>query len=299
MELLTIKSFPHATILTVNYKKQSESPFDELALAITLYRYRPEIKFQFVGQAKKADTWPEAGYFCFPLNIENPQFRLGRLGGIMDPAKDIVPGGNRHLQWLRTGLAVFGDDGFGIGICPLNTPMVSLGEPGCWRFSKNFVPDKANVYFNLFNNQWTTNFRLWNDGDINASFVLWTFDQYDAESSLVTPSLEALALNDPIVVKDKELQTKSRGLALSRKGIYVTSFGLDVDTDKLMLRFWEMAGQGADDPKVTVSLPDGLDVKTATPCDLRGRPIADPIPVTGGKFTVDVKPYAPVNLRLE
>ncbi len=283
----------------IRYKNNPSLPIDQISLKITLCRNRPEILLQLDAQAKRPDTWPEAGYFCFPLNIDNPQFRLGRLGGIMDPVKDIVPGSNRHMQWLRTGVATFGEDGYGIGICPLDSPLISLGEPGCWKYSKDYVPDKANIYFNLFNNQWTTNFRLWNQGDISASFVLWTFDEYDNESSLITPSLEALALNNLIPFSDDTLKAGVRGVAISRKGIYVSAFGLDPDTDKLMLRFWEMAGQGADDPAVTVSLPDGLNAKQATPCDLRGRPIAAAIPVQDGAFRVDVTPYAPVNLMLE
>ncbi|MCL2304104.1 MAG: hypothetical protein FWC43_02030 [Planctomycetaceae bacterium] len=295
------------TLYNFQYKSDPNLPFGEMVFTIFQFNYRPQIGFWFTATAKKPDLWPEAGYFCFPLNIENPQFRLGRLGGIVDPAKDIVPGSNRHMQWLRTGVAVFGDDGYGVGICPLETPLVSLGEPGCWRFSKDYIPDKANIYFNLFNNQWTTNFYLWNHGDISAGFMLWTFDEYDNESSLITPSLEALAFNHGIWVSEETLKPGTHGVTLSRKGIYVTSFGLDVDTEKLMLRFWEMAGKGGgkggeggkDDPAVTVTLPDGLDAKTATPCDLRGRPIAEPIPITAGSFQIDVKPYSPVNLRLE
>jgi len=299
IESLVTRSHHEGATMTITYKKTPELPFDKLMLHITLYRFRPEIKFQLEGKGKKADTWPEAGYFHFPLNIENPQFRLGRLGGIMDPASDIVPGSNRHMLWLRTGLAVFGEDGWGVGICPLETPLVSLGEPGGWRYSKDYVPDKANVYFNLFNNQWTTNFRLWNHGDISASFVLWTFNGYDNESSLITPSLETLALHNMVPIPDHSIPLESRGVTLSRKGIYVTSFGLDPDSGKLMLRFWEMAGQGEDNPTVTVSLPEGLAVKTATPCDLRGQPIDEPIPVTDGSFPIEVKPYSPVNLQLE
>ena len=298
MESLVARNHHEGSTLTITYRKTPDLPFDKLMLHITLYRFRPEIKFQFEGKAKKPDTWPEAGYFHFPLNLENPQFRLGRLGGIINPVKDIVPGSNRHLMWLRTGVAVFGEDGWGVGICPLETPMVSLGEPGCWRFSYDYVPDRANVYFNLFNNQWTTNFRLWNHGDISASFVLWTFDRYDNETSLITPSLETLALHNMVPAPENSISPENRGLTLSRKGIYVTSFGLDIDTDQLMLRFWEMAGKGKDNPTVTVSLPKGMNVKTATPCDLRGKPIARPIPVTNGSFQIEVKPYSPVNLQL-
>ena len=266
------------------------------SMSIELYEKRPEVRFTFTG-TKIADTWPEAGYFHFPLAIENPQFRLGRLGGIADPAVDIVRGSNRHFQWLRTGVAVFGEDGYGVGICPLDSPLVSLDKPGGWLFSRDFVPKKPDVWFNLFNNQWNTNFRFWNEGDIHASFILWTFDRYDNEQSLITPCLEAFALNFQPVhaqVPSKNAQ----GIHLDRKGIYVTAFGKDLDSGALMLRMWEMAGQGADAPPVTVQLPATLSVKSVQPCDLRGRAVGEAIPVVNGTFKIEVKPYTPVSLML-
>ena len=286
-------------------------PFDAMKTTVTLSRHRPEILVEFRGDAKAAETWPEAGYFRFPLNIATPQFRLGRLGGIVDPVRDIVSGSNRHLFWLRTGIAVTGEDGFGVGICPLSSPLVSLGEPGCWKFSWTNVPRTSDLYFNLFNNQWTTNFRLWNEGDIRASFVLWTFDAVDNESDLVTRSLESMALYLPLpdawlrkAVATAGMEDDDggqdgglRGISLSRKGIAVTAFGPDVDSGKLTLRLWEMAGG---DGEVEVRLPVGLAVGTVLECDLRGEPLPKPpISVIDGRFVVPVPPYAPVCLVLE
>ncbi|MCL2623213.1 MAG: hypothetical protein FWD31_06040, partial [Planctomycetaceae bacterium] len=302
-----IDSFRSENGICIGYESEyKDLPFSDLRLDITLSAHRPEVKFRFHGRSKAPDTWPEAGYFCFPLNIDSPQFRLGRLGGIVDPARDIVPGSNRHLQWLRTGVAVFGEDGYGVGICPLDAPLVSLGEPGCWKFSKDYVPDKANVYFNLFNNQWTTNFRLWNEGNINASFVLWTFDEYDNESSLITPSLETLAINFPptyyYLGNTGYAQLGNypplTGVRTNRKGMCITSFGDDPDTGKLMLRIWEMAGLGGDNPAVEVTLPPVLKAQSVIPCDLRGRAIGASIPVMDGVFQIDIKPYSPVNLHI-
>jgi len=287
--------------IVIRYRSEPDIPFKTMALSITLYEARPEIRLQFEGTGKKPDTWPEAGYFRFPLNITSPQFRQGRLGGIADPAKDFIRSSGQHFQWLRTGVAIFGADGYGVGICPLETPMISLDRPGGWLSSTEFIPKRANVFFNLFNNIWTTNFRLWNSDDVIASFVLWTFDKYDNESSLITPSLEVLALHcsTPMSLTEDEAAKWTRGITMNRKGIYVTAFGRDVDSGELMLRFWEMAGLGADAPEVEITLPPGMRVESVVPCDLRDRPIGPPIRVRDGKFTIPVKPYSPINLRVE
>lgn len=304
----TIRSLRHRTdteseaqTIDIVYEADAALPFSELTLSMTLYENRPEVRLTFRGKAKQPDTWPEAGYFCFPLDIERPQFRLGRLGGILDPARQIVRGSNRHFQWLRTGVAVFGDDGFGVGICPLDSPLVSLDRPGGWLFSKDYAPTEARVYFNLFNNQWTTNFRLWNEGDIEASFILWTFRDFEPQRDLVTPSLESFVLNfQPVypAIVPNSAPSSPNGIHIDRRGINITAFGVDPDTGRLMLRLWEMAGLGGEFPEVTVRLPKNMNVREVIPCDLRHRPIGQAIPVSEGCFRIEISPYSPCNLQL-
>jgi hypothetical protein len=275
-------------------------PCEQLDFEIGLYKTLPLIEVSLRIRGKRPDTWPEAGWMCLPLAIEQPNFRLSRLGGIVDPKKDVIPGSNRHLFWLHHGLAVYGSDGYGVGICPLDAPMVSLGEPGCWRFSWDYLPEKADVFINLFDNQWNTNFRLWNEGTWQQRVLLWTFERYDPETSLIRPALEA---RFPLVGKRTKAEPEKRGsqppeatgLQLSRRNVLVTSFGVDPGTQKLMLRLWEQAGK---DGPCEITLPKGLAVRAAQPCDLRGRPAGDPIAVEAGRLQVDVRHNAPLNLEL-
>ena len=285
--------------IRVTYGNDSALPCDELTYEIRLCEKMPCIDISLSFRGKRPETWPEAGWLCLPLNIDNPNFRLSRLGGIVDPAKDVVPGSNRHLFWLEHGLAVYGDDGYGVGICPIDAPLVSLGEPGCWKFSADYVPKKADVFVNLFNNQWNTNFRLWNEGSWTQTVRLWTFDKYDPESSLIRPALEArfpmVGCSAGDFKKRGKLPTKAAGIELSRHDVLVTSFGLDPTSKKLMLRLWEQAGK---DGPCTITFPPGLNVSAAQPCDLRGRPQGDLLAVEAGRLTVEIGHNAPLNLEL-
>ena len=262
-------------------------PCEKLEYEIRLYDEFPMIDISLTIEGKRAETWPEAGWMCLPLNIDGPRFRLSRLGGIVDPVEDIIPGSNRHLLWLHHGMVVFGEDGYGVGICPIDAPLVSLGEPGCWKFSWNYVPKKADVFVNLFNNQWNTNFRLWNEGSWKQTVRLWTFEEYDAETSLIRPALEArfpmVGRTAPEFEKRGKQPTEASGLELSRRDVLVTSFGIDPHSGKLMLRLWEQAGK---DGPCVITFPEGLSVSAAQPCDLRGRPLGEPLPVDGHRLKV-------------
>jgi len=158
---------------------------------VILYAGAPYLDLEVTLHDKPADDWPEAGWICLPLKVEKPQFRLGRLGGIADPTRDFVRGSNHDLQAVHTGLTIADAQGRGVGLCPLDSPLVSLDRPGLFKYSPDFVPSKPIAFINLFNNQWTTNFRLWNEGTWTTRVRLWTFDRFDAQASLITPSLEA------------------------------------------------------------------------------------------------------------
>jgi hypothetical protein len=216
----------------------------------------------------------------------------------MNPASDIVPGANRHLYAVSTGVAVFDAQGCGGAACSPDTPLVSLGEPGCWKFSLDYVPQKPIVYFNLFNNQYSTNYRLWNSGRWTFRVRVWAFDHYHAEADLVTPSLES---RYPLLAATTDgpsgkLPASQGGLALSRKGVQVTAFGKNSDGAGTVLRVWELSGASG---KLSVTLPKGTRFSKATPVDLRGEKREVPLTIEGDRFTFDLGAYAPASVVLE
>ncbi len=263
----------------------------------TLYHDQPWVDFELTVQDKPLDPWPEAGWICLPFKLDDPAFRLARLGSIVDPAKDIVAGCNFHQFALNGGMTISDPTGQGVGLCPLDSPLVSLGEPGCWKYSKNFTPRKPRVFVNLFNNQWSTNFRLWNSGTWTSRVRLWSVDQPDPEKNLVTPSEES---RSPLLTAIAEgdagkLPATQPGLQISPRGVKVTALGPNPDGEGLILRLWELAGRSGE---CKVQLPLDLGIRSAQPVDLRGRPTGKPISVTAGRFQVSVRGFAPASFTL-
>lgn len=264
---------------------------------VTLYAGEPFVDLEVTLHDKPADNWPEAGWICLPVNAAEPQFRLGRLGGVTDPACDFIRGSNQDVQAVHTGLTITDRQGRGVGICPIDSPLVSLDRPGLWRYSQDFKPHKPVAFVNLFNNQWTTNFRLWNEGTWTTRVRLWAFDKFDAGASLVTPSLEA---RDPLLAiacssKSGTLPATTKGVELSAQGTSVTAFGPNPDGPGIVLRLWECAGVAG---PCRVRLPETLRIEEIQPVNLRGESIGAPLSVERGEFTVNVAAFAPASFIL-
>lgn len=253
-----------------------------------------------VGWDKKPDGWPETAWISLPFKIDNPKFRIGRLGADLDPIADMaVDYANHHNLWVNNGIAVYDTKtGAGVGVCPRDTPLVSLGEPGEYRFERRYEPKKPRLFLNLYNNHWRTNFGSWiGDGRrMMARVRLWAFDKFNSESALYSPALETRV---PLAAarttaRPGKLPPMQSGITLSRKGVAVTAFGPNPDGAGTVLRVWEQAGVSG---KLAITLPKHF--ISATPVSLRGTKIGEALTIIAGEVTIDLRAYAPASFVLE
>jgi hypothetical protein len=256
------------------------------SLTFSFSRHDSSVEVEWRVVDKTADKTPEGGWLCFPFAVVQPQFSLGRLGGLVDPAKDIIPGANRHLCAVSTGVSVSGADSFDVSLCPLDSPLVSLERPGLWWWSMDFVPRKPSVFVNLYNNKWNTNFPLWQDGSWSERVRFWP------SGDLVAPAWEARV---PLLAAvaggpGGKMPVKQAGLRVSRPGILVTAFGQNPDGAGTLLRLWEQVGQGG---ACVVTLPASMKVRTARPVNLRGEPAGPPLRIHGNQLTFSMRAFAP------
>jgi hypothetical protein len=254
----------------------------------------PWVDLELTVHDKPADPWPEAGWLCLPFKVDAPQFRLGRLGSIIDPARDIIRGANCDLMAINTGVAVFDEQGKGVGLCALDNPLLSFGRPGCWRYSPEFAPERPAVYVNLFNNQWTTNFRFWNEGTWTSRVRMWAYDVFDAESNLISPALEARYPLQACAGQGAggQLPSLQTGLEVSARGVLVTAFGSNPGGQGTLLRLWEMAGR---DGTCQVRLPAGFAGRAAQEVNLRGQPLGAAVRAEQPTIPVQLQRFAPAS----
>lgn len=249
---------------------------------------------------KTPDPIPEAGWLCLPFKVESPSFRVGRVGGTIDPAKDIIFGSNHRLPSVDRGITVrAGESGAGIAAASADLPLWSLGEPGMWQYSPTYVPTKPGLFVNLYNNMWNTNYPLWIGGSWNVSLRFWPVaEKATEEQALFTPSWE---VRQPVLVGFADgnagnLPALQSGIALSRKGTRVTAFCPNPDGEGTILRLWEQAGENGE---ITVILPQGFTATRARPVNLRGETSGDSLDVKNSRFTGQLRAWAPASWVLE
>jgi hypothetical protein len=261
------------------------------SLRVSLHRAQPFIDLELTIINKAKDNWPEADWLCLPFKLNAPQFSVWRNLGIMDPARDILTGANRHLYAVGLGVTITGADGASISLCPLDHPLISLDTPGIWKFSLDFVPKKPIVFLNLYNNQWNTNYRYWYSGTWSSRVRVWL------EKGLAVPALEGRVplLGAAATGSGGRLPAARAGVSVSRPGVLVTAFGSSPALKSTLLRIWEVAGKSG---KIVVKVPSGTAAKTAQEVDFRGRPRGLAIPIKNDSFELQLGAFAPASFEL-
>lgn len=273
----------------------------KVSISLILSGYTPTADLELSWQ-KQPDSWPETAWMCLPFKVDNPKFRLGRLGADVDPVKDMtIDNANYHLWWVNNGVAIYDSaTGNGVGISSPDAPLVSLGEPGEYKFDKRYEAKKPYAYINLYNNHWRTNFPAWigNGQRMSVRVRLWSFTNFNSESSLYTPAVEKQV---PLQVglsklKTGKLPVTQSGISLSRKGVAVSAFGANPDGEGTILRVWE---QGGTTGKLEVTLPKDAKYTLAQPVNLRGENKGQPISILDNKLSFNLGAYAPASFLLK
>lgn len=275
-------------IITAHGSKIGTQDFgdcDTVVTTATLLSQDKEVKFKFELLGKHETSIIEGGHFVFPLKIDRPQYRINKLGSIVDPTVDIAKDANNILYCLENFVDI-NDGNHGLCILSKDTPLFSIGDEGLYKYRKGYKESKPWLYFNAFNNTWGTNFPQWMGGDYTYEFSLFTHEN-DWQTSNISENVAKIT--SPAVAYsycgDEGTLPLWGDLVDIPKNLSILAFKkasfLD---DSYILRLREMNGQSCE---IKISLPTATSVLS---CDLQER-ISGDVVFQNGEICLYTKPF--------
>jgi hypothetical protein len=136
-----------------------------------VYRfYANKINLDIIWNGKDASRLPESIWLSINPKVDNPNmWFVEKMGELISPLQ-VVKNGGRNLHAIASCIEYLGSEKK-IKIQSLDAPLVAMGERKILRYDNNIdISQTAN--FNLYNNIWGTNFRMWYDDDTKFRFTI-------------------------------------------------------------------------------------------------------------------------------
>jgi hypothetical protein len=280
------------SLTTPNESYEEFGNGEEISVSIRLEERHSCADIQVTVHHKASTAFAESGHFTFALNANHPKYRFQKLGSVVNPLEDIEKGANTRLhctsQWVDVQ-----DDHAGLAIIPLDTPLFSIGEKGIFQYSKAYVPQQPNLHFNLFNNQWGTNFPQWISGSFQYSFRLvphaggWKEGRIQQQAAEACIPLQTSSNWNPAGPKLYSF------LKESVEDIHILAFKKAEQGDEYMLRF-----QNVLDVSTSVKLSFTESIQDVKECDLVERNKETVVEFSRDHLIVTMNPFEIKTIKL-
>jgi len=215
----------------------------------------PEVRLRNLIDKKRlvagnyfAPEGKESVNFAFPFHVPGGQVRIQVPFGVVRPDEDQLPGSCKNWFTLCRWADV-SNDKVGVSLISLHAPLVQVGgltanllnsqtDPAVWRKA---VGTAQSLYPWVMNNHWGTNYRAFQEGPVEFSFVLLPHGPLDTARvsrraiELSSPLIATAPVSIPSIHKPLLLIDKPNVLLLSLKP--------SGDRKALVLRLWESAGR--------------------------------------------------------
>ncbi|MDF2962053.1 MAG: hypothetical protein K0S39_3788 [Paenibacillus sp.] len=234
---------------------------NETIWSITLTEDSPHIDMEWQLAGKEETPMAESGHILFPLKLDNPDYRINKMGSVIDPDTDIIRSSSTLLHCCESFVDV-SDGRVGLAVVPLDTPLFFIGRNGMWDFEHEYKPEKPELNFNLFNNWWGTNFPQWTGGNFSYRFRLIPHKGDWVEGSVWKTAQETMTpVTGLLVGEDVQATAYADLLPDGLEGMAVTCFKPAEDGDGYILRLREWLGQSRE-VSVRIAVQAGEVLKT-------------------------------------
>lgn len=142
-----------------------------VTIQVTFPNDEPTMHWDVQWFEKSACRLPEAAWFSFMPQVKDPhRWQMNKLGEWISP-DNVIRDGNRHLHAVGEGARNIGPR-HQISIQSLDAPLLAPGSPSLLNFTNQQPNLRKGLHFNLFNNLWGTNFRMWYEENARFRFTL-------------------------------------------------------------------------------------------------------------------------------
>lgn len=252
-----------------------------------------EKKIEFVNRVRKEEVYKKEGvYFAFPFAAREPQFAYEVQNGVVNPAKDMIPGAG--LEWFsaQNWIAV-SDRGAAAGLICKDSFLWTFGDVVRGTWPTKFEPRSATAFAYVMNNYWNTNYVAAQGGDFTFRFVLtsapaltpaalsrvgWE-ETTPLERTLVKAQDRAAPGGEPLPA------AKMSFLQIDNPDVLLSTWKQAEAGEGFVLRFIELAGRGA---RVSVSSPllNNSSAQSCNAVEECGQPLQD----AAGGFSFETGP---------
>lgn len=270
-----------------------------ISLEIRLFDGEKKIEFDY--HIDKTETRAKEGvYFAFPAALAHPSFAYSSQVGWIDPAHDILRGGD--LEWfsVQHWMAVYNPE-LAIGVVPVDAPLVTFGNinRGLWPVS--FTPKSATLFSYAMNNYWHTNYRARQGGQFHFRYVLTSSHDFNPAGltrlgvgSRSALSVERIENQDKTGTSSEPLPAEGASfLHIDNPDVLLTTWKLAENGEGTILRLEEIAGK---EEHVALHFSSAT-VRSARLCDAMEDDLTN-LPAKDQSIQITMKSHEVVTIRL-
>ncbi|HEX8499064.1 MAG TPA: polysaccharide lyase family protein [Pyrinomonadaceae bacterium] len=246
-----------------------------------------EKKIEFVNRVTKDTVYrKEAAYFAFPVAVRGPEFRYEVQNGVVNPARDMMPGAG--LEWFSAQNWVsVGGAGLEVGLVGAESFLWTFGDIVRGTWPTKFEPKGSTAFAYVMNNYWGTNYVAAQGGDFTFRYALTSAPRLDPAAMSRMGWGETTRLESTLVKSQDRAAGPPAGalptgrmsfMQASDPGVLLSTWKLAEDGEGTVLRFIELGGGARRRVRVTSPLLGGSAVR---PCNAV-EDCGDPAPGGGG-----------------
>ncbi|MHB8336273.1 MAG: polysaccharide lyase family protein [Ignavibacteriaceae bacterium] len=267
---------------------------------IILFDRQKKIEFDYHIIKDKVYS-KEAAYIAFPFSMNNPEFKYDTQNGIINPAKDMLPGAGQEWFSVQHFVSI-NQNGIEAELVQVNSPLVTLGDIVRGKWPAHFGKRGGTIFSYIMNNYWRVNYPSSQGGGFTFKYVLTSGTKISNSEmsrfgwSETTPiEIDKINKNKSIIEKRRlDLKPEGSYLNINSNDIVLVNWKRSEDNHGTIMRFLEVGGKTE---KVKVNIPSSK-IKSVIQCDAVERNIRT-LPFTNDSFIYTIRPYQILTIRIQ